>query len=206
MPTLQELLEKDFGVESEVKTASAPASEEIDRLAAALGLDFEVKQAEEKEEEEEDKEEDKGEKKASAGLGNLFNQLFPEDEILSKTAEEQEKIAYEQHLGAMAYDAFAERWDRRIEKLAAELTGGATISASTAAEHDGNPHEDVTPPQSQKTNKPANAKEKIDTAPVVTDEVSAKNDARTVGHYEQKHAAVKQAALRKAFLLSMLEN
>lgn len=204
MPTLQELLERDFGVESEVKTASAPANDEIERLAAALGIDALGKIAEE---EEEDEKEDKMEEKKASGLNDLYSQLFPEDVEINKVAsEEQEKVAYEQHMGEMSYDAFADRWNQRIEKLAAEmLTGGATISSSTAAEHDGNPHEDVTPPQSQKTNKPANAKEKIDTSAFVTDEVSAKNDARTVGHYEQKHAAVKQAALRKAFLQSMIQ-
>lgn len=209
MPTLQELMEKDFGISDQVKTASVNASDDLDSLAAALGLDFGKTAKEDegsKEDEKEDKEE-KEEKEASVSLGGLYNELFPEDDMLSKTAEEQEKIAYEQNLGAMAYDAFAARWDRRVEKLAADvLSGSATVSGSTAAEHDGNPHGDTTPPQAQKSNKPANASDKIDTSPVITDEVKALNDKRTVGDYEQKSAAIKSAALRKAWLLSQLED
>lgn len=208
MPTLQELMEKDFGVGESVKTASVNETDDLDRLANALGLDF-GKTAEEEGSEEDKKEdkEEKEEKEASVSLGGLFQELFPEDDMLSKTAEEQEKVAYEQNLGAMAYDAFAARWDRRLEKLAADvLSGSATVGGSTAPEHDGNPHEDTTPPQAQKSNKPANASDKIDTSPVITDEVSAKNEAKTVGHFEQKSAAVKQAALRKAWLLSQMED
>jgi len=211
MPTLQELMEKDLGFSESVKTASVNnGSDDLDRIAAELGLDF-GKTAEEEEDSKEDKKEDKEEKEekkeASVSLGGLYNELFPEDGMLSKTAEEQEKVAYEQNLGALAYDAFASRWDRRVEKLAADvLSGSATVSSSTAAEHDGNPHGDTTPPQAQKSNKPANASDKIDTSPVVTDEVKALNDKRTVGDYEQKHAAIKNAALHKAFLLSQLED
>lgn len=206
MPSLQELMEMGGFGETE-KIASDNSSEDLDRIAAELGLfDKVAEEHEEKESEEEEKEEE--EKKSSpSNLSNLYDELFPEDSMLSKTAEEQEKIAYEESLGARAYDLMAARWDKRIEKLAAEvLTGGATISAPTAPEHDGNPHEDPTIPQAQKTNKPANSKEKIDTTPSYTDEVKKTNDARTVGDYQQKHAAVKQAAVRKAFLLAQLED
>ena len=209
MPTLQELMEKDFGIGDQVKTASVNSSDDLDSLAAALGFDFGKTGEEEgsKEDEKEDEKEDKEEKEASVSLGGLYNELFPEDGMLSKTAEEQEKIAYEQNLGARAYDAFASRWDRRVEKLAADvLSGSATVSGSTAADHDGNPHGDTTPPQAQKSNKPANASDKIDTSPVITDEVKALNDKRTVGDYEQKSAAIKSAALRKAWLLSQLDD
>lgn len=200
MATLQEMLEQDFGVGATEKVASVNSTDEIDKLAEELGL-FE-KSAEEKEEMKEEKEE----KKASVeGLDSLYASLFPEDVQLSKTAT-QEKVAYEQKLGALAYDHMAARWDARVEKLAAEvLSGGATISASTAAEHDGNPHKDPTIPQAQKTNRPADAGSKIDTSPVVTDEIKKMNDARTVGDYQQKHAAIKEAARRKAYLLSQLE-
>lgn len=211
MPTLQELL-GDFGVGESEKTASEAGNDEIEALAAHYGFDF-GKQAEEdkkdKKEDHEDSESDdeeaKEEKKASVGLDDYFHSLFPEDAPLSKTAEEMEKAAYEENLGARAYDHFATRFDRRIDKIASELTGAATISAPTGADHEGNVHQDPTIAQANKTNRPANASEKIDTTPTITDEISAKNEAKTVGHFEQKHAAMQSMAMRKAFLLSQLE-
>ena len=212
MPTLQDLL-GDFGVsDAQEKTASVSGSDEIEALAAQYGFDF-GKVAEGKEDEgskednEEDDKEDKEEKKASVGLDSYFNSLFPEDESLSKTAEEMQKVAYEESLGARAFELFASRFDRRIEKLASDvLTGSATIGASTAPDHEGNVHRDLTIPQANKTNRPANASEKIDTTPTYTDEVSAKNTSATVGHFEQKHAAMSSLAMRKAFILSQLED
>lgn len=214
MPTMQELLGSDFGVEENVKVASVEESDELDRIAAELGFgkfaeeDKEEEEGEEEKKAEEDKEEEKEEEEKKASVADsLFAQLFPEDAVLSKTAEEQEKIAHEQNIGARSYDVFAERFDRRIEKLAAELTGGATIGAPTAADKDGNAHTgDKTPPQQSKTNKAGDAADKIDTSPVVTNELPPKNDERTVGHYEAKHAAVMNAAMRKALLLSQLED
>lgn len=214
MPTIQELLGSDFGLEDTVKTASVEGDDELERIAAELGFgkfaeddkeeeeeDKEEKKAEDKEEEEEE-EEEKEEKKASALTGSLFDQLFPEDSALSKTAEEQEKIAHEQNLGARAYDVFAQRFDRRIEKLAADLAA----NAPTAADKDGNAHTgDKSPPQQSKTNKAGDAADKIDTTPVIDNELPPKNDASTVGHFEAKHAAVMNAAMRKALLLSQLE-
>ena len=207
MPTLQELL-CDFGVaDVQEKTASVSGIDEIEALAAQYGFG---KVAEDKEDEgeEDDKEEDsKEEKKASVGLDSYFHSLFPEDESLSKTAEEMEKVAYEENLGARAFELFAARFDRRIEKLASDiLTGSATIGAATAPDHEGNVHKDLTIPQANKTNRPANASEKIDTTPSYTDEVSAKNTSATVGHFEQKHAAMASLAMRKAFILSQLES
>ena len=211
MPTLQEMLLNDFGVEQNVKTASASAgSEEIDALAARYGFDFAKTASEDKDEDDKggdkDKEEDEDEKKASVGLSAYFNTLFPEDGDLNKTAEELEKVAHEENLGARAYDHFASRWDRRIEKIASEvLSGSATIAASTAADHDGSVHQDPTIAQAGKTNRPANASDKIDTSPVYTDEIHSKDDARTLGHLEQKHAAVSDMAMRKALIMSQLE-
>lgn len=213
MPTLQEMLLNDFGVEQNVKTASASAgSEEIDALAARYGFDFAKTASDDKDEDDKggdkDKEEakDEDEKKASVGLSAYFNTLFPEDGDLNKTAEELEKVAHEENLGARAYDHFAARWDRRVEKIASEvLSGSATISASTAADHDGSVHQDPTIAQAGKTNRPANASDKINTSPVYTDEIHSKDDARTLGHLEQKHAAVSDMAMRKALILAQLE-
>ena len=211
MSTMQELLGNDFGLDETVKLASDEQGDaELDRIASALGFGKfaeEEKEEEEKDEEEEKKaaeeeeEEEEEEKKASADI-SLFAQMFPEEDmVLSKTAEEQEKLAAEMTLGARAYDVFAERFDRRIEKIAAELATGGDVAHG--------PVEDVrtgdkTPEQSLKTNK-AGGSDKIDTTPVVDNRLPAKNDAATVGNFEQKHAAVMGAAMRKALLLSQLE-
>ena len=219
MATLQELLSTTFADNGNTKTASAKAAQnnddELTKLAGELGLDgFFSKEAEEDEKEEhkdEEKEEHKDEhkdeeKSASASLDGLYATLFPEDgDITVKTAEE-EKNAAEEALGARAYDHYASQWDRRMEKLAADsLTGGATISASTAAHHDGPVQKDVTPPQSQANNKPADASSPVNTKSTsVQDEVKAKNSSATVGHFEQKHAAA--LALQKHLLLSQLED
>jgi len=214
MPTMKELLGSGFGLEENVKIASVEGGDELDRIAEQLGFGkfaAEDKEEEEKEEEKEaeekeEEEEEEEEKKASDYTASLFDQLFPEDSDLSKTAEEQEKIAHEQNIGARAYDIFADRFDRRLEKMATALTGGATISSATAADKDGNAHTgDKTPPQASKTNKAGDAASKIDTDPEYTNELPPKNDERTVGHYEAKHAAVMDAAMRKAILLSQLD-
>jgi hypothetical protein len=209
MATLQELLESDFGA-SQTKTASAGRrqnDDEIEKLAAELNLgDLFGKSAMDKEEEEE--EEEKEEKKAGfhGGLPDLYNTLFPSDGDLTIKTAEQEKNAAEENLGSRAYDYFGAQWDRRIEKLASDvLTGGATISSSTAAGHDGAVQEDSTPPQTQADNKPAGAGSGINTkSTVVTNNVKAENDDESVGHYEQKSAAM-NLAMRKAFLISQLE-
>ncbi|MCJ7520612.1 MAG: hypothetical protein MUP21_00070 [Dehalococcoidia bacterium] len=211
MATLQELLESDFGA-SHTKTASVSKrqnDDEIEKLAAELNLgDLFGKTSAEKEEEADEEEEEKEEKKAGfhGGLPDLYNTLFPSDEGLTVKTAEQEKNAAEENLGSRAYDYFGAQWDRRMDKLAADvLTGGATINASTAAGHDGAVQEDSTPTQTQADNKPAGAGSAISTkSTVVTDNVKAKNDDETVGHFEQKSAAMK-LAMRKAFLVSQLE-
>lgn len=210
MATLQELLESDFGA-SHTKTASVSKrqnDDEIEKLAAELNLgDLFGKVANDKEDEKEEEEEE-SDKKASfgGGLPDLYDTLFPSDEGLTVKTAEQEKNAAEESLGSRAFDYFGAQWDRRMDKLAADvLTGGATISSSTAAGHDGAVQEDSTPPQTQANNKPAGAGSAISTkSTVVTDNVKAKNDDETVGHFEQKSAAMK-LAMRKAFLISQLE-
>jgi hypothetical protein len=198
MPTLRDMIASDFGVE-EVKTASADASSEIDALAARYGFDFAKTASEDKKEEEkEEKEEEKEDKVASAfGLDSYFSECFPEDGALNKTAEELEKVAYQENLGARAYDHFSARWDNRVEKLAAECYKLANSEA--------NVHEDPTIPQAFPTNRPSNASSKIDTKPEVTDEIHSKDDARTVGHLQQKSASLHDLAMRKALILSQLE-
>ena len=208
MSTLQELLEQDMGLGETVKTASVSSDDELDRLAAALGLGLDKEAKEEEEEEEEEEEDKKVDKKASVGLDGMYNRLFPEDALMSKTAEEQEKIAYEQDLGGRAFDYYATRFDRRIEKLAADmLTGGATISAATAADPEGNVHKDPTIPQATKDNRPADAGQPSSIAQGVINELPKGDEPKTVGHVEMRKAAlIMDAALRKQWLLTQLEN
>lgn len=214
MATLQELLSQTFENNASTKTASARAQESDDtltKLAKELDLDgFFGKQAEEedKEEKDEDKGEEKDEEKeeekaAGVNLDGLYSMMFPEDrDIAVKTAEE-EKNAAEEALGARAFDHYSSQWDRRIEKLAADtLSGAATISASTAANPTGAVQRDVTPPQAQANNKPSDSSSAVNTKSTsIQDEVKAKNDASTVGHFEQKHAGL---ALQKHLLLLQL--
>jgi len=211
MSTMQELLGVDFGIcDENVKIASeVEGDEELDRIASALGFGkFAAEVSEEKEaaeehedEESEEEEEKEEEKKASVSGDSLFAQMFPEEDmVLSKTAEEQEKIAHEINLGARAYDIFAERFDRRIEKMAADAVSAAEAHGPVEEVHTG----DKTPEQALKTNK-AGGTEKIDTTPSVDNRLPAHNDDATVGHFEQKHAAVMDAAMRKILILSQLE-
>lgn len=219
MATLQELLASSFGDNTaSTKTASAKTQESDDsltKLAKELDLDgFFGKQAEEDEKEEksedksddkEDKSDDKEEEKAASfNLDGLYGMMFPEDSDISVKTAEEEKNAAEEALGARAFDHYSAQWDRRVEKLASDaLTGGATISASTAANPSGAVQRDVTPPQTQADDKPANSSAPINTKnTTVQDEVKAKNDAGTVGHFEQKHAAA--LALQKHLLLNTL--
>lgn len=200
MPTLQELLEGgDLG--GSEKTASAVSNQDLsgmDKIAMQLGLlgdlstekiAAEEKEEEKKEEEEEEEEEGYGgEKKASAG--SLHALLFPNSVLSSseKTAEEKQAAA-EERLGAASYDRFAAAVSNFVEKLASEIISG-------------NPHGDAQPNNRLPNNKPGDSEHAIDTTPSYTDEVKAKNDAKTVGQFQQKTAAL---AFRKHALLASLE-
>lgn len=205
--TLKELLESnDLGASGQTKTASAKATaadvDGMDKLAMQLGLFSDVSTGTEKvaefppkkdddkkdEKKEEKKEEDEGEKKAS---GSLHALLFP-DSVLGgaeKTAAEKQAAA-EQLLGGLAFDQFSKSFDGFVEKLASEVISG-------------NPHGDSQPHNRLPNNKPGDAASAINTTPSVTDNVKAKNDAGTVGHFEQKTAAAQ--AFRKQMLLAQLE-
>lgn len=176
MPTLQEILENDMGLGNE-KVASVEAASEIDRLASELGIDVGA---------------DETVKTAGVdheSLNNLYSTLFPEDMGYAEKTAEEEKVAYEHDLGARSYDYFAAHWDNRIEKIAEEIMA----------------HDDHIP-QAFPNNKPADAHEPIDTHPMVTDAISAEDGDHVVGHYEQKTAAIMDAAIRKQMLLSQLED
>ena len=233
MPTLQELVEQDLGLGAPTneKTASdkTPVQEggdaSLTAMAENLGLlGDQGQQKTASDNTEGDNAGDQNTASNDAGDGDinseqvktasaesmdlLYNQMFPEDggSGIPKTAE-QEKIAEEEDLGARTYDHFAARFDERMEKMAADvLTGNATISSGTAGSGAGetdNPHSDSQPPQASDNNKPADASSKIDTTPTITDEVKAKNEAKTVGNFQQKSAAM-NIAFRKAFLQDQL--
>lgn len=219
MTTLQELVEQDLGMTektaSRLDTSSEDAS--LQKLAAQIGLDlswdktaaeeessFPPKKEEEKEEEEEEEEEQKeeeGEKTSSIGLGldGLYDTFFPEDGLGSVKVANQEKLAaeYQEYLGGRSFEKFASRWDRRIEKLAVDMSTGTL-------------HEEAEVPQQLDNNRADNAEQAIDTTPQVTDEVSKLDDERTIGDYENvQHSQMKTAAaaaMRKAALLAQLED
>lgn len=199
MPTLQEMVEMDLGAEGVEKQASDNShttnDPEINKIAESLGMfgDDGAEQQQEK-------------TAGDQGMDSLYNELFPEDVELTKEASELEKEAAEEALGERSFDYFADRFDKRIEKLAADsLTGGATISSPVANGAEENPHEESKPGQTLPDNKPADAKQKIDsTKPEYTDEVTKLDDERTVGDYEQKSAM--DLAVRKMLLMSQLED
>lgn len=198
MATLKELLEGgDLGA-GQAKVASVQAGgtdmDGMDLLAMQLGLFGEtakVAESEEKEEAEDEKGESAPTEKKASAFSGLHSLLFPDSVIgdsAEKTASEKEASA-ERAMGAAAYDQFSSAFDSFVTKLAAEALAG-------------NPHGDSQPVNHLPNNKASDAKDAIDTAPVVTDEVKAKNDAKAVGHYEQTKAA---SAFRKQMLLSALE-
>jgi hypothetical protein len=210
MASLQEILERDLNLGEEktasVNSAASADDDEIMKLASELGLDkaAEDEEKEDKEEEKEEEDEDEGEeKKSSAEMGSLYNDLFPEDSDLggsTKTAEESKLAEYQENMGARTFDHFAARFDARIEKIAVDaLTGGATISSPKASVGGDKGTEESIPPQGLPSNKITTpiAVKNI----VVTDEVKAKNDEKTVGHFEQKVAM----AMRKRFIVGQLE-
>ena len=184
MPTLEEILNNSLGLGSEStqeKTAAQEPVDAIEKLAMELGLD----------------DSDTGStpqtKEAEMSLNNLYNDLFPEDAPLNKITsadeqvsnqEELEKIAaYEEAVGARAFDHFAARVDARLEKIAE-----AAIS------------DDSTPPQQLPNNK-AGGNASINTTPQIDNELPAEKGQAVVGEEEQK----KVAAVRKHMLLAMLE-
>src|SRR5512135_718275 len=120
MPTLEEILNEGLGVadgkQGTEKTASAvQETDEIEKLALELGLADAAPTAEPQQT-----------KEAEMSLSKIYENLFPDDAALDKVAsagsptqtELEKQAAYEEALGARAYDYFADRVNARIEKLA----------------------------------------------------------------------------------------
>jgi hypothetical protein len=222
MATLDELMSDAFG-QGSVKTASRRADagqDDLDALLASLDADaFGTKEASEDEDDEGDEEakDEKKEmkeevKKASfAQSSSLFEMIYGRNPNGNVKTAAEEKIAYQQNIGRAAYRSYEATFDDIIEKVAsAVLKGDVTIKSPTGGSNKDNPHMDATHPQQSATDKPADAKHKINLTPVYEDEVRAHNDDKTVGHYEAVRdpdsAKTASLALRKAVLLSQLED
>jgi hypothetical protein len=192
MATLQELLAKDLGVSVTTKTASYDAASDedaqIEKIAAELGLfNDSVKVASDSDEDEDESGEEKKpveeQEKKGHDMSGLYESFFPEDELGVEKVAMDKVAAYEEALGARSHDYFTARFSARLEKFAAD-----SISESSH-------------PVSQFRNNKAGGSASIDTTSHFTDEISAENGQAVVGREEQ----VKQAAYRKAWLMSQLE-
>lgn len=190
MPTLEEILNENLGLveqPKQEKVASVAELDEIEKLAAEIGLVETGSQLEPTSET----------KEAQMTMSSLYDELFPEDSGLGKVASvsdeveqtEEEKVAaaYESALGARAFDYFQERVDERITKLAAE-------AISHGAEH----------PQQLPNNKKGD-NDAIDTAPESAGDLKAENKPESVGKYEDRSSQIKAAAVRKYLIASMIE-
>lgn len=207
MPTLKELLEGDLGAsEDAVKTASQETvnfDSDIEKLAMEIGLVGDDDTAANSAANEQSTNQGQS-KEAKMGLDALYGSMFPENTIATATEKtaSQEKTAaeVEEAMGMVAHDSFQRHFDNFVTKVASEmLAGGATVSVDAKA--------DAEPAQAMANNK-AGGTAAIDTTPVVTDEVTGKQDAKTVGHVEQRSSPMgemKTAALRKHLLLAQLE-
>jgi hypothetical protein len=170
MPTLQELLTREFSggtekIASEQPAAQEPTQDEIVKVAQEFGL---------------------------------YEMMFPEDKTLTAPAEKtaEEKLAEaEMALGARAHDHFVERLNLRLEKLAGEIMGASDLEAAQ-----GILQPEARPPQAVPTNSdPALDKMPLNPVKETPYGVAAGTEAGAeapVGHFEQKMAS----AIQKAFL------
>ena len=191
MPTLQELLDEDLGLGGQhpgtEKTASAEQtaeSDDIEKLAEQIGI---LPNKEETPTTPASEVNNNGQtKEASAmSLETLYSDLYPGDADVvggsqEKVAADKTAAVKEEAMGAVAYDHFEQCFDNHITKIAEELTGDATVDAKVDESTDGKPV------QTMKDNQPANSDDPIDTAPAVTDEVTAKpGDPKVTGVQNQ---------------------
>lgn len=216
MPTLQEVLENDLGLGAEepmkkVASQYKTVDDEIEKLAMELGM-IDGDDTEKVAQTTGKTTGHKKEASMSIELEQMYSDLFPQDtDVISGTQEkvasktqtqglDKEAAAREERIGSMAYPYFEQYVDGHITKIAEELAGGATVKAE-----DG----DGEPEQAMDNNRPEDSEDAIDTDPTVTDEVKAKNEAKTVGQFVQKQAGsrnlLKEAAMRKHMLLSHLD-
>jgi hypothetical protein len=218
MPSLQEIIEGDLGLgaEESVKTASEHESDksdnqEIEKLAMELGLADDSNESDSNHLTTNNVSGHSKEASVSS-LDNIYSDMFPGDAdvingFTEKNASENEGLEKEaadreERIGRAAFENFSIFVDAHLDKIAEELSGSATVDMNKDPEEE--------PSQTMASNKPANSDEAIDTAPQVEDQVTAKNDEKTVGHFEQRDSMAgdgeqksetKQAAVRKHLLL-----
>jgi hypothetical protein len=142
-------------------------------------------------------------KKVASELG-IYNEMFPEDANIgeTKTAEEIKVAAYQEALGARAYDYFAMRLDQRLEKIAGEIMSSSDMNAAQSIMQ---PTE--RPPQAVSTNQDP-AGDKAPRNPVKETPYSIQGGAEhgaegQVGKEEQQKMAM-ALAVRKHFMKSMV--
>lgn len=175
MPTLQEILNNSYGEE---KTASAQQEATVNTNVPS----------------------DEETVKLATELG-IYSQLFPEDvaPVQTKTAEEEKVAAYQEALGARAYDFCSLRFEQRMSKIAGEIMSAADMEAAQGILQPSN-----RPPVAVPTNQDP-VGDKAPLTPVSTAAVPysvvAGAEAGSIGqcgHEEQKMAA----AVRKHLLIS----
>lgn len=202
--TLQEMCEMDFGVGTEKVAGEQNFNQvndsEMDKLAMEIGLfgDSEVVDTV-----------SSTEKVASAeDLTGMYEEMFPEDNEVfgsEKTAAEQN----EEYLGSLTHDAFATRFDHRIEKIAMSvMSGDAKVTGATASISGGNPHGDSRAPQTQPQNFSGGG-QAMDTTPQIQNIITPQTGSHVSGQESKgKDATEKTAALafHKQLLLNQLSN
>ncbi len=173
MPTLREILENsEPGVEKVAQ--AAPAQVEGNDELRKIAMDL-----------------------------NIYNELFPEDAPQSEKVAEEEKVAaYQEALGARAYDFFAQRFDARMSKIAGEVMSQVSLDAAPAIMQPA-----AAAPQRIPSNQdPVGDKAPMTPAPVGATPYSVAAGAEhgaegQVGHEEQQKVAM-ALAIRKHFLLA----
>lgn len=212
MPTLEEMLENELGLpgESQEKVASqkkTPETDEIEKIATDLGLFGDSNDNNLSANQQEDGHSKEARMKGG-DLTSLFNQCFPDDNLfdgqekqasLNKEAEETERL-----MGEYAHDCFVSHLDSYIDKMAADLSGGASVDGTP-----GDPH-----PQGMENNyegKNDGKGEAMNTDPDNSEGEAAMGTSPegAVGNFEKKdspNGEMKTAALKKHFLLAQLED
>jgi len=129
---------------------------------------------------------------------------FPEDQGLQagnqeKTAEEQKTAAYEEKLGARAFEMFADRFDVRMSKIAETVSGDAHITTTTDAE----PNQAIANNRAPTGMVGTDGKVTNIVTPQKGKEVAGEEKAQVLPEGTVKAAS--DQAMRKVWLLSQLE-
>ena len=176
MPTLKEILENSDP--SEKVASAAPVQSESSEELRKIAMDL-----------------------------NIYEELFPEDSEKTaseeKTAEEEKVAAYQEALGARAYDFFAARFDARMNKIAGEVMSQVSLDAAPAIMQPS-----ASAPQRIPNNQdPVGDKAPMTPAPVGATPYSVAAGAEhgaegQVGKEEQHKMA---AAIRKHFIIAAMQ-